>query len=617
MQFLIFCFVLLSSCEYQPTGYEFTNLDSNFKSPEITIELPNENTAISIQSNYIYNLKYKLGGNISRFKKVIFFRDTNIIYQSSASANSFKIQIKIDEPFRTFKLKMLIFNSSGTGSLAEKLDLEGTVSSKEWFLEVYNMDFFKADSIGYEVVNGSLQINWKLFPFPNFVKYEITKEISGDYGKTYYLDTITDKDQNYYLDKNYLCEDATYRVRLYFKSDNYIEYLDYPKLNKEKELPEVTIKKISNNSFEFNWKRSKFFNNINGYLFTNSKIMSDVIVDGPNTESITIQNLPLGINDKLKFLLLPKNSTLSLSELNQKNRFNLLALRTGDSSFTFSEIESGQNGNIFYTQNINWYKYTLLKYSTQSNKILQKVDFETTTSDDDRICSSPSGKHIIYKNGISVAYCLDGDLNNMKSLTDVQLTGNSSDYGFEKLSISDNGILAAYFHKYMDNTIYIYNLYSDNLICKINFGYIDISGFEISALGNYIVINIIDEEFKTKIYNISSQTPELIKDDLLAINLTFDPDNNDRLIYYEYNKKQILSLDCSTKSVSSLGLDTYYYYNIDFKNAQILVSNKTGEYEIRDLNNVTNLIYKYNSINGSGFIKDNMIYFGTGVKCSY
>ncbi len=62
------CLVLFYSCEYQPTGSNFKNIDSTYKIPSIIIELPEDGKTIEVNNYERYDIKYKLSGDLSKFK---------------------------------------------------------------------------------------------------------------------------------------------------------------------------------------------------------------------------------------------------------------------------------------------------------------------------------------------------------------------------------------------------------------------------------------------------------------------------------------------------------------------------------------------------------------------
>lgn len=330
--------------------------------------------------------------------------------------------------------------------------------------------------------------------------------------------------------------------------------------------------------------------------------MTEISLETGNL-SKRLDNLPIGVNDKLKINIIPKLKNMSyIPEIE-------LPIVTGDTSFKYSEFKTGLGDIVFFSQNIEWYKYNLYKYSISNNNILQTTSFSTLTSDNVRVKISPDCKNIVYKNGYNLMCCLNGALNNPIVISDVYLTGLQSSYGFSDMAISNNGILAAY----ISDSIYIYDLNTNKMICKWRGIASDLS---ISFDGSYVAYNTNYESgLKTKIYKISNNTNTLIRDDFIGINLSFEANNNNKLYYYDYDDKKTMVIDCETNSILFYSPD--YFYQIDFESWLATKMKSENIYEIIDLKNGMNTIYEYKSVNGTGRIKGDYIYFSTGVKCKF
>ncbi|MDT3740293.1 MAG: hypothetical protein RO257_12430 [Candidatus Kapabacteria bacterium] len=614
IQIIIALIAIISSCEYQPTGGEFTDIDSNYTRPEIIITLSDDTSSIVIASGERYIFKYKITGDLSKFKNVHFSLGTSGVFSSDESESSFALQKIIETDFEDCKLRMFVTNSTGTGSLADKLKLEKSVIVKEWNVHIYKIGPFKADTSFYENINETLKINWNKYPYENFLKYEIFKRVNGSNSNDYPIATITDINKNYVYDDNYIGEDATYYISVFYGNKNSINSLQYPKVNKGKEYPIITYKKLSYSSIELSWKKSKYHNNLKGYFFTNKEIMNDITIENPNTNTCIVEDLSVGLIDKIKFYLLPQKLTYSNIELNQDSRYFLVPINTGDSSFQYIRIGVTPTEHLIYWQSSDGSGYSLNKYSLQSGKIEQKISIKVKIDYDKGVDFSPSGKNFVFKSIIGanncISYCIDGDLNNIKSISYIELTGIDSYSSTDEIAISDNGIIAFY----LSNQIYIYDTNLNKLITSF---VESVNELDISADGDYIAVTgIQNHKYKSIIYRIYSNAFNLIKDDFVGGHFEFDPENNNRLFYWDSDTRRINSLNCLNNSVSNISPVQYYFSQINFKDGLILCSQKSGEMEIRTLNNFE-LIFKYNVKNGWGFINNNVIYFWNGLKCSY
>ncbi len=596
------CLVLFYSCEYQPTGSNFRNIDSTYKIPSILIELPEEGKAIEVNNYERYDIKYKLSGDLSKFKYVFFYLDTTLICQSEKSETTFEFKKKAVLEKELYNLKMVVLNSSGTGSIADKLGLEGSYYEKNWPVVITNPELFKFDPLKYSIINGVLKIEWNKYDFSYFFDYEITKTVYHSYYQDSYTFTpISSSDENYLLDNSYVGENASYSIKLSYKKNGSIYSSYFPELELKEDFPVFSCKKISKTSIELNWTKSKYYGSIEEFKISNSKLFSDISVDG-NTQSIRIDNLPIGVNDKIKINIIPLFKNISFTPEIE------IPIVTGDSSFIYSEFQSGFGDNIFYTKNIDWYKFNLYKYSISNNSVLQSTEFSTPTSQDNRIKVSNDGKNVIYKSDNSLVCCLNGDLSNPTVISDVFLTGRETNYGFSDMAISSNGIIAAY----IDDSVYIYNLVKNKLMCKWR----DIGNdLSISNNGDFVAYNTNGSSLITKIYKVGENTKNLVSEDFLGLSMQFDANNNSRLYYFDYNDNKMNYIDCESKSITYISL--YLFYQIDFESGLAISYKSENIYEIVDLNNGLNSVFTYKSISGTGRIKGDYIYFSTGVKCKF
>jgi hypothetical protein len=599
--------IITASCEYQPTGTNFVNVDSVFTAPLISIDLPPDGETIAIQSGRDYNLNYNVSGDLSKFYKVVFYIDTNQVNEFSLPKSYLRLNKTINTQFEEHTLRMVVLNHSGTNSMADKLNAEGFYYSKSWRLIYYNSKLFNADSISYEIENGYLKFKWKNYPFYDFLKYEVTKTIlEKDYsGLSFYkLPIINDQNQNWIIDKSYVGEKAQFEVNIHYKTSNQGNYeiLKFPTITIERNIPTISVKKISDTSLELNWNKSPYYNSLKFYELSNTNLFSNFNIDA-NLGKYKLDNLPLGVSDNLKISFIPEESII-------KDRIitNILIM-TGDTSFQYSEFETKVGDYLYYSKNLEWYSFKLYKYSLSQNKILDSTNFRTPTSADDRITISPSGKHIVFRNNKSLYCCLDGNLTNPIIISDISLSGKESSYGFDYQAISDNGILAASLDK-----LYIFDLVNNKLISTINETCTELS---ISSNGDYLAYTR-SVTLESKLLRIDKNNSiSIVKDQFKAFRFTFDPYQNDKLYFYDMNDKNMKNFNCSTLNENIY--DNYFLYYIDVESglAQRNIGSGNIDYEIIDLRNGLKRIYSYKSKSGSGYIKGNYIYFYNGTKCKF
>lgn len=224
------CLVIFSSCEYQPTGSNFKNIDSTYKIPPIIIELPEEGKTIEVNNSQRYDISYKIIGDLSKFKYVFFYLDTTLIYQSEKTETTFEFKKKAVLEKELYNLKMVVLNSSGTGSIADKLGFEGSYYEKNWPVLIKNPELFQFDPLKYSIIDGMLKIEWNKYDFSNFFNYEITKTVYHSYDQdSYTFIPIFSSDKNYLIDSSYVGEKASYSVKLSYKKKRWIILIEFSK----------------------------------------------------------------------------------------------------------------------------------------------------------------------------------------------------------------------------------------------------------------------------------------------------------------------------------------------------------------------------------------------------
>ncbi len=601
--FLIFAVVIIAftSCEYSPTGSNFHNIDSSFTPPIVNIQLPEPGQTIMIQDNIGYNLIYALNGDVSKLYKVLFYIDTSLIFESRSSMYLISMLKRTDKLLEEHVLRMIVINHSGTGSLADKLGMEGTYTERTWKLQIYNPNLFIPDSASYTIEDGILKLNWKKYPFDNFIRAEISKIFYEDnVSKNHNLVPVTDKETNWCYDRSYVGEQASYQIKLLYSVGSDILTFSFPEVSVPKDLPVFTFKKVDNSSIEVFWTKNKFYNSIASLTFSNTKLFPNFSVDS-KYQSTIIKDLPLGSTENINVALVP-NDSYNFSWVSVS-----VPVFTGDPSFKYLEFEARNGDNIYYLQNSTGYTYSfkLYKYSLSADKILDSVSLSTQTSRDNRVAISPSGKNIVYRTGNDLACCLNGDISHPKIITDLQLTGKSSNYGFDCQAISDNGILVAGL-----SGVYVYDLINDKLVCTMPAN--SPSELNISANGDYIALTN-SGTITSKIYKIENGSAKMIIDGFVGYNFQFDNNINSKVYYYDVDNKSMKYLDCSS-NVNTYMLSSFLIY-LDLESGRAIRNIDSKNNEILDINNGLQSIYKYKSNNGSGYIKGDYIYFSSGLKC--
>ncbi|HRX30645.1 MAG TPA: hypothetical protein P5349_02040, partial [Tenuifilaceae bacterium] len=128
----------IASCEYNENEIFERNLDTNVTPPNIEtvyLDLASDQDTVDLLYNRIF---FSFKSSNQKIKFVIFFIDGD----SVGTANSNKGYFDLNYQFLyvgTHKLKIELFTSSGTGSIADSVNAEGFLfTTKEWVIKVHN-----------------------------------------------------------------------------------------------------------------------------------------------------------------------------------------------------------------------------------------------------------------------------------------------------------------------------------------------------------------------------------------------------------------------------------------------------------------------------------------------
>ena len=172
---------------------------------------------------------------------------------------------------------MVVLNSSGTGSIADKLGFEGSYYEKNWPVLIKNPELFQFDPLKYSIIDGMLKIEWNKYDFSNFFNYEITKTVYHSYDQdSYTFIPIFSSDKNYLIDSSYVGEKASYSVKLSYKKNDGLYSSNFPKLELKEDFPVFSYKKIKITSIELNWTKSKYYGSIEEFKITNPSFLTEI-----------------------------------------------------------------------------------------------------------------------------------------------------------------------------------------------------------------------------------------------------------------------------------------------------------------------------------------------------
>jgi hypothetical protein len=206
--------LLFAACEYNPSGNNFLDLTppEDYISFEISLNDLNPSDTLYLYQNTLITMKISSPKDLLQAVMLIDGQEYKNMWIDSLGFMFYPDQI--DEGVH--KLTIVASFTSGTGSLAEIMGLEGYMGELSWNIRVIHnpQDRFKVE---YRInEEGFLELFWK-----NAIPDSYIESYTIHSGLTQKTDTtINDAQQKSFVDYGYVCEYAYYEVKTRLKDGN-------------------------------------------------------------------------------------------------------------------------------------------------------------------------------------------------------------------------------------------------------------------------------------------------------------------------------------------------------------------------------------------------------------
>jgi len=563
---ILLILAIVYSCEYHTDETYYRNVSKNVALPDLSLNLN-----LTIDTIYVYNysnIKLSLKLTNKTLYAVNFYLDGAEIEDiNKADDNNYSFMIDMSIRPSPVKLRVEIYTSTGTGSIADKVNAESFVYTKEWVL-IYYPDNPKLNS---EVKDGRLKLSWT----------PIKNSITGKY----YISTSNSIDStvnNWYIDSSYF--GGQKYISVYFDDNGISGYGIYGEINYS--YPKVYLN--NRDSFLIYWEKCKFYNNIKGYR---------IRIDTSAFELQPLDTIFVYKNGLLGNLTIIQVDLLLKDYYKDNSKYFYFGDLMGyyPSSFlqTYAFYSSSYfplTGNSFYYWSYVNNVKTLFKFSLDTKSIIN-----STALAYNYFSVSPNNKYIIcdVSNGIML---LNSDgFGLLKSIPTTKIISSPSYFG---LTISDIG--TSVFYDYLKNSMIVYDVLNDTIVDEIPISTY-VQQFKISANGQYIFeskINAlykIDNNSHIKVWSNESNSNQFSF-------FEFSPDNQNQIALYDGALFYIKS--CSDFStITSFSLNNTTIVNVDFDKKKILTYNNFVFY-VYSLTNGSLL----NSIRTNKYILDSHLF---------
>jgi hypothetical protein len=256
---------VFTSCVFSPDDEtNFVEINQDVDLPPLYIDLDS-----NIDTIYVYNpvvFKYKISGYQQNRDYFIQFTVDN----SSTQLDAFQGNFTFNPPFQKegyFIAKLQVFTKSGTGSLADKLDMKRALFERQWVMYVDSKPPEALSVTSIKEERGTLRIEWDPYVRKNYKTYKLFKNRTGfPYGTYTSSKIISDPDSSFYLDTSFVGGEATYWIEV----STYLHSSSGPRHTyNDKAIPKIIrTESITDSTVKVFWTSSKYFSNVSKYSIT-------------------------------------------------------------------------------------------------------------------------------------------------------------------------------------------------------------------------------------------------------------------------------------------------------------------------------------------------------------
>jgi len=476
----------LGSCEYNDNEIFHPDTNTNVNPPNIqmvSLDLDSNKDTLELLYNRVY---FNFRSSNQKIKLITFYIDEDSIGTVSGGHGTFDLQHEFLYS-GYHKLKLNIFVSSGTGSIADSLGAEGFLfSSKEWVIKVGNNSHYNMTTT---VSDGFLKLRWDK-PYENVSEFIIYRGYT-EIGRTSGYEFIV---------KGHVGEEATYSV--WFVSPYNGGLFQFAWVSVPNEI-NFKFKADKYNNYYISWGKLKYYSAVESVTVRSnnrtdySPTVVDNITDG-NSTCAPISQLYFSQVRNFQISLTPKYSNPSYDPSN----YNWYT--TFGTPFTqcvigypfplFQKFMHVSSSEVLY--HTDQYEFwgscgndTLYRYSLTEDKIVDRyrynpVNYQWSGDHYWEPTTSPDGKYYFAVGGLSNTTVI-GSTNDLKDfkVSDLSSRFDYQDYNM-RMPISNvgTGIICAFDKKYL------YDFINNSPL-----GYISTSSspsdYNVSPDGKYIFLN--------------------------------------------------------------------------------------------------------------------------------
>lgn len=559
---LFVLFIFTTGCKYSPNGENFVDIKHPGNAPIVNVDLnfASDTLFLDRASKVIFSISAK--NKVHWVKMMINNQDKGEAFSATGT-----FEISSNSGFweiGTHALQLKFFTSTGTGSLADKLNTEGFLYSKIWILVIYDQQestkYTGSNITNITDQNGKIQLKWTPYKGIDFKAYIIRK--SHWINQTFdTVAVITDPTVTSAYDPSFIGEKSQYQI-FTATSDPLIWYIGNT-YNYQGQLPRIYSEYKGNGIYRIFWNKSNYDGNVNRYnlykektYFYDLELLKSSV--SPDTSFFYQTNI-FGLDEKLILNLEPNIRPNYYQDYLWFYDFCVRLGYLGDPLHEmWLNLPDQFGGKFYYTAKDPKYKHKLYTYDTNTDRN-DSIEVEPEIH---QLAVSPTSKFIVGQSLNSGKFFVinSDNPNKIKYLSFGQIPGYI--YSDVSFAVSDAGILA------MDDNqkVTLFDLVNNKLILTEEHPMFK-SSVKISADGTYLLRG-------WSLYHIVDNKLQFVKTFEDFVDGFSYPEN--RVIIKKMNKIEFI--DCTGLSMVKFLDISGWYNNIDYRNNHVISYDKDNIY---------------------------------------
>jgi hypothetical protein len=546
---ITFICCICASCEFEPEGSYKVNVNKITEAPSLVVQLNFDTDTIYIPLNINAKLAYSTSDSLVRYASFTLNNEEIITFEGNGNfAIGFSTSgYKINTPYI---LRVNLYRSTGSGSLADKVRREGFLYSKKYIVFFTETDI-TPQITSLKIDSGKLKICWEKFHGLSFKQYDVIVSNSRT------VAIIKSQQTDFCYDNFEFGRGGSFYIVT--ETENSTFYSRNVILNPD--LPSIQIENVDETRIKLVWEKSKFYSKIKGYRLYEEiphpqlKYNIGFFTDSQDT-SIIFEKARFAVGIRFSLEVVPKDTSYYYSNSSITETIEIGEPKRTD-FFDAMSFPLGKYGYVGYGQN-----GFLSKYNIESQLFEDSVKISSYYNN----CSA-DGKLLLSINSDNLT------LINAESMQIIE-SFSPEKFPFEnrlpvRFLIGNNGIGVLIF----DANFYFYDFLHHIVLKKFNTGLIGsfYSEMILSPDGKYFGISGL---YETSLYHYENDSVSMVWKDQQGY-LDIDYVNNS-LVFFKSGQLRNMSFNDLKISVKR-NLGTGFIYDIDWYNREVLYLNSNRD----------------------------------------